>query len=455
MGAEPAGRHPARPGGRAGRVRHPGGRAAAAARGQRQRRAAALRRRGRGARRGGAEAGWSSRDTRLVCAGLVALAVLGAAWAGFVTGTPLAGILLGVLALLLFGGGGAARARPPATCRPAPCWPRWPRWSAAPPRWCCSGPPLGAAHLVLAAAVVVLVAAAGPPGAGRRRRGVPGPRACSGCWPCSAGCWCCWCRPPRPGPRPWSPRSPWPLTTAMPTLALRLSRIPRPPLPRTAADLAEVPGQLELEQVQQRVRRARSLLTGLLVGCYTATALATVVLTTDTGSAWPGVLAAILGVLLLLRGRLFRHRAQVAAPLLAAAVVLRRRAATRPPRPGPPNAPLLLGAVAPVALLLAAVAGGVRPLGRARGRSTRGWPAAWTCWRRCCCCPWCRSCWPCGTSTRCCWSCGRERRPGRAARAGRGALRGDHGDRAGGLGGVQPAGAPGRDADRRTTARTR
>ena len=82
-----------------------------------------------------------------------------------------------------------------------------------------------------------------------------------------------------------------------------------------------MPGQLELEQVQQRVRRARSLLTGLLVGCYAATALATVVLATDIGSAWPGVLAAVLGVLLLLRGRLFRHRAQVAAPLLAAAVV--------------------------------------------------------------------------------------------------------------------------------------
>jgi hypothetical protein len=125
-----------------------------------------------------------------------------------------------------------------------------------------------------------------------------------------------------------------------------------------------VPGQLELEQVQQRVRRARSLLTGLLLGCYTATALATVVLATDTGSAWPGVLAAILGALLLLRGRLFRHRAQVAAPLLAAAVVFAAglHAATTT---WASNGTLLLGAVAPVALLLAAVAGG---FGRWGGR---------------------------------------------------------------------------------------
>ena len=35
-----------------------------------------------------AESGWTSRDTRVVCAGLVTLAVLGAAWAGLRSGTP-------------------------------------------------------------------------------------------------------------------------------------------------------------------------------------------------------------------------------------------------------------------------------------------------------------------------------------------------------------------------------
>jgi len=119
------------------------------------------------------------------------------------------------------------------------------------------------------------------------------------------------------------------LTTVMPTLALRLSRIPRPPLPRTAADLADVPGQLELEQVQHRVQRARSLLSGLLIGCYGVTAAGIVVLTRDLSTAWPCVLAAILGVLLLLRARLFRRRPQVVAPLGTAAVALAAPSTTK------------------------------------------------------------------------------------------------------------------------------
>jgi type VII secretion integral membrane protein EccD len=309
-----------------------------------------------------AEAGWGTRDTRAICAGLAALAVLGAAWTGYVTGTPLAGILLGVLALLLFGGG-ALLAHGPGDLPAGTLLAALAAVVGGTAGVVLLGPPLGAAHLVLAAAVLILVAAAGGPALGGGDAvflalGVIGLLAL-------LGGLLVLLVPATPA-RAAAVVAPLALaaTTAMPTLALRLSRIPRPPLPRTATDLAEVPGQLELEQVQQRVRRARSLLTGLLLGCYTATALATVVLATDTGSAWPGVLAAILGALLLLRGRLFRHRAQVAAPLLAAAVVFAAglHAATTT---WASNGTLLLGAVAPVALLLAAVAGG---FGRWGGR---------------------------------------------------------------------------------------
>ena len=309
-----------------------------------------------------AEGGWSPRDTRLACAGLGGLAVLGAAWAGFGTGTVLAGILLGVLAVLLFGGGAllaqAAGDLPAGTLAAT---------LAAPVGGTAAvvllGRPLGAAHLVLAAAALVLVAAAGPPAVGGGDAmflalGVIGLLGLLGgllvlLVPAT----------PARAAAVVAPLA-LALTTVMPTLALRLSRIPRPPLPRTADDLAEVPGQLELEQVQQRVRRARSLLTGLLVGCYAAAALATVVLTWDTASPWPAVLAGVLGVLLVLRGRLFRRRAQVGAPLLAAAVVLVagvHAAVTTWAGQGA----ILLGAVAPVALLLAAVAGG---FGRWGGR---------------------------------------------------------------------------------------
>ena len=214
-----------------------------------------------------AEGGWTPRDTRMACAGLGTLAVLGAAWAGYARRhAALAGILLGVLALLLFGGGGAARARDGRPGRPAPCWPRWPRWSAPPRAVVLLGRPLGRRA----------------PGAGRRgggagRRGRRRPRW-AGATRCSwrsgvlgllalLGGLLVLLVPATPA-RAAAVVAPLALalTTAMPTLALRLSRIPRPPLPRTATDLAEVPGQLELEQVQQRVRRARSLLSGLLVG---------------------------------------------------------------------------------------------------------------------------------------------------------------------------------------------
>ena len=312
-----------------------------------------------------AESGWAPRDTRLICAGLGALAVLGRGLGGLrrrhpagrdpargagaaavrrrrrcsrtATGDLPAGTTLAALAAVV--GGTAAVVL--------------------------LGRPLGAAHLVLAAAVLVLVAAAGAPALGGGDAvflalGVIGLLALLGgllvlLVPAT----------PARAAAVVAPLA-LALTTAMPTLALRLSRIPRPPLPRTATDLAEVPGQLELEQVQQRVRRARSLLTGLLVGCYTATALATVVLATDTGSAWPGG-----------AGRGARRRCCCCAGGCSGAGPRWRRrcwrprwcsppGCTRPPRPGPANAAVLLGAVAPVALLLAAVAGG---FGRWGGRA--------------------------------------------------------------------------------------
>jgi type VII secretion integral membrane protein EccD len=226
------------------------------------------------------------------------------------------------------------------------------------------GRPLSPAHVVLAAAIVVLIAAAGAPVLGG---GDPVFLALAlvGLFALLGGLLVILV--PATPARAAAVIAPLALalTTALPTLALRLSRIPRPPLPRTAAELAEIPGQLELDQIQQRVARARALLTGLLVGCYTATTLAIVVLTTDTGSAWPGALAAVLGVLLLLRGRLFRRRAQVAAPLVAAAIVLAAGlfAATST---FAPSGPILLGAIAPAALVLAAIAGG---FGRWGGRA--------------------------------------------------------------------------------------
>jgi type VII secretion integral membrane protein EccD len=303
---------------------------------------------------GVADAGWTSRDTRIACAALGGLAVLGALAAAAAVGGPLAGLLVGALALLLLAGG-AALTRATGDQHAGSALVVLAAVAGAVSGVVLLGPPFGTAHLVLAAAAVVLVAAVGPPligwgdsifiglGLAALLTMVAGVTALV---------------VPTSPARAAAVVAPLALalTTVMPTLALRLSRIPRPPLPRTAAELADVPGQLELDRVLHRVRRARDLLSGLVISCYAVVAAGIVVLTLDTSTPWPCTLAGMLGVLLLLRSRLFRRRTQVAAPLVAAAVAVVAESVAAASAFAS-SAPILLGAVAPAALGLAALAG--------------------------------------------------------------------------------------------------
>ena len=410
VGAEPAGRRPARPGGRAGRRRRSGRASCCCC--TRRTTASASR----------STTTWSRCSARPPPSPAGRRATPGrparcsARWPcsarsgpACATGTPLAGVLLGVLALLLLGGGAAMShgRRRRAGRHPAGRARRDRRRRGR--RVVLLGPPFGAAHLVLAAAVVVLVAATGA-----RRWSTAATRSSwRSAWraarPARRAAGAARAGPRRPAPRRWSRPLALALTTAMPTLALRLSRIPRP----AAAAHRRRPGR------GARAAGARAgassgcagpapLLSGLLVGCYAAAALAARCWPPTPAAAWPAVLAAVLGVLLLLRARLFRQRAQVAAPLRRGRGGVRRRDGTRSPRPRPertrccsawprrsrwcwPRWPAAFG----------------RWGGRAAAQPAAG-ARRWTCWRRCCCWPWCRSCWPCGTSTRCCWSCGHE-----------------------------------------------
>jgi type VII secretion integral membrane protein EccD len=312
---------------------------------------------------GAAEPGWSSRDTRAAAAVLGVLAVLGAVWAGVAVGTPLAGVLLGVLTLLLLGGGAAlshaAADVPAGTVLGALAAVTGAAFGVV-----LLGPPFGAAHVLVAAAVAVLVAATGPALVDGGDAVFVGLGLTALLALLGGGLVLLAGATPAEAAAVVAPLA-LALTTAAPTVALRLSRIPRPPLPRTAADLAEVPGQLDLDRVLDRVRRARALLSGLVAGCYAAATLGVAVLTSDTTTVWSAVLAAVLTILMLLRARLFRQRAQVAAPLVGVAVILLAAivAVTR----GSADS-VLLTVVLPVALVLAVVAGafgvwgGRRPL---------------------------------------------------------------------------------------------
>lgn len=301
-----------------------------------------------------ADSGWAPRDTRRAAAAFTVLAIAGAVLAGAATGGLLAGILLAVLAgLLLAGGAGIAHAT--GDLRAGVLLAVLATAVGPVAGAVLLGPPVGAGHLLLAAGIAVLVAATAPPALGGGD-GVFLGIGLAGLLAVLAALLVLLV--PTTPARAAAVVAPLALalTTVMPTLALRLSRIPRPPLPRTSADLAEVPGQLDVDRVQHRVRRARDLLSGLVMGCYAVAAAGVVVLTDDRSSPWPCVLAAMLGVLLLLRARLFRRRAQVAAPLAAAGVALVAGALAAVSAFAPSPA-VLLGAVAPVALAVAALAG--------------------------------------------------------------------------------------------------
>lgn len=303
-----------------------------------------------------ADSGWRAHDSRIAAAAFGGLAVLGALLAAVSTGGLLAGILTGVLALLLLGGG-AALAHAAGDLRAGVGLGVLATVAGPVSGVILLGGPVGTPHLLFACAIAVVVAAAAPPVIGGGDAVFIG-LALAGLLGV-LGALLTLLVPTTPARSAAIVASlALALTTVMPTLALRLSRIPRPPLPQTAADLENVPGQLDLDRVQHRVARARSLLSALVLGCYVVVALGVLVLTDDTSSPWPSVLAAMLGVLVLLRARLFRRRVQVAAPLVTAAVALLAGTVSAVST-WAGSAPVLLGVVAPVALVLAAIATGL------------------------------------------------------------------------------------------------
>ncbi|MFE7136679.1 type VII secretion integral membrane protein EccD [Streptomyces sp. NPDC057644] len=130
------------------------------------------------------------------------------------------------------------------------------------------------------------------------------------------------------------------VTPLLPPLALRLARMPGPRLAATSEELEELPDPPEQDFLMRRVAAARRLLSGLLAGaCLVAGGGALVLLA--AGGTWPSVLAGTLGVLLLLRARLFRSAGQVGAAVVAGLAVLGGAAALTVVRSAGDPTPLL------------------------------------------------------------------------------------------------------------------
>jgi type VII secretion integral membrane protein EccD len=147
------------------------------------------------------------------------------------------------------------------------------------------------------------------------------------------------------------------LVTFLPPVALGLARVPSAQLASTGEELAAITGELDFAHLRAKVERARALLSGLLAGVHAAVVVGVVVLLVDAGT-WALVLALALTALVLLRTRLFRQARLACVPWVAAAVILLAAATTVTVR-NAGDSVALLGIVAPVALGVAAAAGGV------------------------------------------------------------------------------------------------
>jgi type VII secretion integral membrane protein EccD len=109
--------------------------------------------------------------------------------------------------------------------------------------------------------------------------------------------------------------SPW-----LPTLSFKLSRLPLPSIPTDAADLRRDSGTIDAQRILGQAVHADQYLTGLAGGVALAIAGAAVLL--SSGGASERILAIVLGVICLLRARLFTGRGQRVLLLTASGVAL-------------------------------------------------------------------------------------------------------------------------------------
>lgn len=106
----------------------------------------------------------------------------------------------------------------------------------------------------------------------------------------------------------------------LPTLSFKLSRLPLPAIPQDAADLRRDTATVNSHQILGQAVRADQFLTGLVGGVSIAIAGAAVLIS-DAGVS-ERILAIVLGVICLLRARLFSGRGQRVLLLVSGAIAL-------------------------------------------------------------------------------------------------------------------------------------
>ena len=98
----------------------------------------------------------------------------------------------------------------------------------------------------------------------------------------------------------------------LPRVTIQLARLPLPNVPSNAEDLKDDSGFPDFSAIEQRAGLAHQYMTGMIIGCGGAAAIAATIAAGST-SAWGILLAAVITGVLLLRGRSYANGSQAIA----------------------------------------------------------------------------------------------------------------------------------------------
>ncbi|TQM82535.1 type VII secretion integral membrane protein EccD [Saccharothrix saharensis] len=107
--------------------------------------------------------------------------------------------------------------------------------------------------------------------------------------------------------------------SVLPRLTIQLAKLPLPTVPGSAEDLKEDTGFPEYSVIERRTANAHEYLTGMIIGCGGTAALFAVIAAGD-GTIWGPLLAIVVTLVLLLRGRAYANGAQAVALLVSGMV---------------------------------------------------------------------------------------------------------------------------------------
>lgn len=102
----------------------------------------------------------------------------------------------------------------------------------------------------------------------------------------------------------------------LPRVTIQLAKLPLPNVPRDAEDLRDDSGFQDYHVIEQRTSRAHEYLTGMIIGCGVIAAFGSVAAAAQPGVAGP-LLAGIVALVLLMRGRTYANGSQAIALMIS------------------------------------------------------------------------------------------------------------------------------------------